>query len=197
MLDSWDCSNQLHLTSSSCDATIALGRMLGSLLEPGDIVILGGELGAGKTAFASGVAAAFDVEDIVWSPTFVLCRELAGKEKLLHLDLYRLDTLGELEDLGLSELIDSGAILLVEWGDVAAPVFGAQRLEVSFHYPPETVTPDEVHAENSSQDLALFLGEPWETRRLLGLRSYGSAWQRRWGEMAKKVEEWQDLWRVQ
>jgi tRNA threonylcarbamoyladenosine biosynthesis protein TsaE len=131
-------SSALHLstrTADSPDATRDVGRQLASLLEPGDIVLVEGDLGAGKTTFVQGLADGLGVEGPVASPTFTLMRVLVCGEgravrRLLHADLYRLDHLQEVVDLGLVELVDEDAVAAVEWGDAGAPVLGNEVLEV-------------------------------------------------------------------
>ncbi len=131
-------ASALHLatrTVDSPDATRDVGRQLASLLEPGDIVLIEGDLGAGKTTFVQGLAEGLGVSGPVASPTFTLMRVLDCEEgravrRLLHADLYRLDHLQEVVDLGLVELVDEDAVAAVEWGDAGAPVLGNEVLEV-------------------------------------------------------------------
>ncbi len=116
-------------------ATKELGRQLARCLAPGDVLLLEGDLGAGKTTFVQGLAAGLGVTGPVTSPTFTLMRVLECPadrpvRRLLHADLYRLDHLKEVLDLGLLELVDDGAVAAVEWGDAGAPVLGDNVLEV-------------------------------------------------------------------
>ncbi len=104
----------------SADETIALGRKLADRLSPPKIVLLRGDLGAGKTTLVKGIAAAFHAasEEDVTSPTFTLVHEYRGPEaKLYHIDLYRVDTPRQLETLGLDDLIADDSVLLIEWGE--------------------------------------------------------------------------------
>ncbi|MHB8688145.1 MAG: tRNA (adenosine(37)-N6)-threonylcarbamoyltransferase complex ATPase subunit type 1 TsaE [Candidatus Dormibacteraceae bacterium] len=103
------------VTSSPAE-TEAAGERLGKRLRAGDLVLLVGELGAGKTTFVRGVARGTGSADPVASPTFQLVRVYAGRVQLAHVDLYRIEHLSELADLGLDELLDQGAVV-VEWGD--------------------------------------------------------------------------------
>lgn len=113
------------------EETRALAGALAELLQPGDIVLLSGDLGAGKTAFAQGLAAGLGVAEQVTSPTFTLVRSYPdGRLPLHHLDVYRLDHLQEALDLGLPELVDSGAVTVIEWGEVVIPVLPPDRLDV-------------------------------------------------------------------
>ncbi len=132
--------------------TLALGRKLAGLLRPGDVVLLSGRLGAGKTVLASGIAEGLGVTEPVTSPSFVLVRSYKGFLPLVHADLYRLGTSGELEDLELPESADDG-VLLVEWGNVLASAAPEDHLLVHM-----TIRADE------SRDVALRPQGTWRTR---------------------------------
>jgi len=109
-----------EFTTHSADETIALGRKLAAMLRPPRIVLLRGELGAGKTTLVKGIAAGFQAasEEDVTSPTFTLVHEYRGAEATLyHIDLYRVDTPRQLESLGLDDLIADNSVLLIEWGE--------------------------------------------------------------------------------
>jgi tRNA threonylcarbamoyladenosine biosynthesis protein TsaE len=109
-----------EFTTRSAEETIALGRNLAPILAPPKLVLLRGELGAGKTTLVKGIAEAFQAasQDDVTSPTFTLVHEYRGPvANLYHIDLYRVDTPRELETLGLDDLVSGNSILLVEWGD--------------------------------------------------------------------------------
>jgi tRNA threonylcarbamoyladenosine biosynthesis protein TsaE len=109
--------------------TEAFGERFGKRLRVGDMVLLTGELGAGKTTFVRGVARGTESESPVASPTFQLVRVYPGRVQLAHIDLYRIETPSELGDLGLDELIDQGAVV-VEWGDrLDAPAAALIELE--------------------------------------------------------------------
>lgn len=121
--------------TGSAEATQAVGRALAGFAEPGDVVVLAGDLGAGKTTFAQGFAAGLGVTEPVTSPTFALMRQYpCASDRLvqmvLHVDVYRLDRLAEVADLGLAQLVEEDAVALVEWGDVATSVLGDDRLTV-------------------------------------------------------------------
>jgi len=107
--------------TNSADETIALGRLLAADLQPPKLVLLRGDLGAGKTTMVKGIAESFDAasQDDVTSPTFTLIHEYRGPEvSVYHIDLYRIETPRELETLGLDELItDERNLVLIEWGE--------------------------------------------------------------------------------
>jgi tRNA threonylcarbamoyladenosine biosynthesis protein TsaE len=109
-----------EITTHSAEETIAFGRTLTELLAPPKLVLLRGDLGAGKTTLVKGIAAGFEAaqEEGVTSPTFTLVHEYRGpRANLYHIDLYRVDTARELETLGLDDLRSDNSILLIEWGD--------------------------------------------------------------------------------
>jgi len=109
-----------EVTTYSAEETIAFGRTLAELLAPPKLVLLRGDLGAGKTTLVKGIAAAFEAaaEEDVTSPTFTLVHEYRGpRANLYHIDLYRVDTLRELETLGLDDLRTDDSVLLIEWGE--------------------------------------------------------------------------------
>ncbi|HWF93305.1 MAG TPA: tRNA (adenosine(37)-N6)-threonylcarbamoyltransferase complex ATPase subunit type 1 TsaE [Terriglobales bacterium] len=109
-----------EFTTHSADQTISLGRELAEMLSPPKLVLLRGDLGAGKTTLVKGIAAAFHAaeEEDVTSPTFTLIHEYRGPvATLYHIDLYRVDTARQFETLGLDDLIAENSILLIEWGE--------------------------------------------------------------------------------
>ena len=123
--------------------TAELGARLADVFVPGDVVILSGDLGAGKTVFAQGVGRGLGVQERVVSPTFTIVREYEGRLPLQHLDVYRLDHLQEATDLGLAELPDDRAVTLVEWGERVSALLPPERLEVRLaQVPPEEADDD-------------------------------------------------------
>jgi len=113
-------SSVREVTTHSAEETIALGRSLASILTPPKLVLLRGDLGAGKTTLVKGVACAFNAaeEQDVTSPTFTLIHEYRGPEvNVYHVDLYRIDTPRQLETLGLDDLVAENSVLLIEWGE--------------------------------------------------------------------------------
>ena len=122
-----------EFTTKSAAETIALGRDLASLLAPPKIVLLRGNLGAGKTTIVKGIAEGFQAakEEDVTSPTFTLIHEYRGQTATLyHIDLYRVDTQRELETLGLDDLISENSVLLIEWGEKFARFENERDVEI-------------------------------------------------------------------
>ncbi len=120
----------IDITCPSVGDTMAVGRRLASLLQPGDVVLLAGPLGSGKTVFTAGLAEGLGVEERVTSPSFVLVRRYRGFLTLVHADVYRLGTMAELDDLDLDDAADG--VLVVEWGNAVAGGLPADHLLVSF-----------------------------------------------------------------
>jgi tRNA threonylcarbamoyladenosine biosynthesis protein TsaE len=119
-----------RVVTRSTDETLELARAVAELLRPGDVVSLVGELGAGKTVFARGVARALGVTELVVSPTFTIVREYEGRVPLVHVDVYRIDAVQELHDLGFEEVVRDDAVTLVEWGDRIDGLLPGDRLDV-------------------------------------------------------------------
>lgn len=120
----------LAVTSRSVEDTRLIGACLAPALLPGDVISLSGDLGAGKTAFVQGIAAACGVEDRVTSPTFTIVHEYQGRYPLIHVDVYRLDSFQEVLDLGFEEFLDPNSIVVVEWGEAISPLLPRRHLEV-------------------------------------------------------------------
>ena len=114
----------------STDETLELAGSVGELLRAGDVVSLVGDLGAGKTVFARGVARALGVTEPVVSPSFTIVREYEGRMPLVHVDVYRIDTVQELYDLGFEEFVRDDGVTLVEWGDMIDGLLPGDRLDV-------------------------------------------------------------------
>jgi tRNA threonylcarbamoyladenosine biosynthesis protein TsaE len=108
---------RVTIETSDASATAALGERLGKTLEPGAVVALTGELGAGKTCFVQGLVRGLGVTLRATSPTFVLINEYRGRMPVHHVDLYRVDRRADIEDLGLSEIFGGDGVTLVEWAE--------------------------------------------------------------------------------
>lgn len=145
----------------SAAETQALAEALGDLARPGDVVLLVGELGAGKTTFAQGFGSGLGVTDRITSPTFALHHQHHGRLRLEHIDAYRLGEIEEVLDLGLPELVDDGSmgergsVVLIEWGDTISPALPPDYLEVR-------LAPGPGDDERSVQFTAL--GPGWSSR---------------------------------
>jgi tRNA threonylcarbamoyladenosine biosynthesis protein TsaE len=126
----------MELRTTSAADTHAVGRGIATVLCLGDVLVLTGDLGAGKTVLAQGIAAGLGVTDRVVSPTFALARRYEGRVPLHHLDVYRLDRVQEAIDLGLEELLDDG-VVVIEWGEGVHELLPAARLEVRLGLDPD------------------------------------------------------------
>jgi len=156
-----------HAVTTSPEETRALGAAVAAIVRAGDIVVLAGELGTGKTVFAQGFARGLGVDEPVTSPTFTLVRPYQGRRlTLLHADMYRLDRLTEMADLGLVEQLDGRAVAVIEWGDLATPVLPADLLEVR-----------------------LVAGVD-DDERTISFRAVGAGWAARLDELTDAVSAW-------
>jgi tRNA threonylcarbamoyladenosine biosynthesis protein TsaE len=123
------------IITSSPEQTHRIGEILGSLLGPGDLLCLYGDLGAGKTNFAFGIARGLAVrEQYITSPTFTFVNEYAGRVPLYHIDLYRLKDPSELEGIGFEEYISSDGVTVIEWAERAEDELPEERLSVYLSY---------------------------------------------------------------
>jgi tRNA threonylcarbamoyladenosine biosynthesis protein TsaE len=130
----------LTIHTTSPEETKAVAAAIAPLCRSGDVVLLIGDLGTGKTAFAQGFADGLGVEGPVTSPTFTLLRQYACAawapvETLMHADVYRTGSLPEVLDLAMAELVEEQAVAVVEWGDLAAPALGEDTLSVTLLAP--------------------------------------------------------------
>lgn len=149
---------ELRARTTSTAGTRDLAAALAELARPGDLLVLVGDLGAGKTAFTQGFARGLGVDEQVTSPTFALVQSYTGRLDLYHLDVYRLDQVSEALDLGLSELLDEGAVTVIEWGDAIAPVLPHDYLEVHLGFV-------EDGGEEVRDVVLLPVGHRWAARR--------------------------------
>jgi tRNA threonylcarbamoyladenosine biosynthesis protein TsaE len=137
-----------EFTTKSAEETIALGRELAPSLAPPKIVVLRGDLGAGKTTLVKGIAQGFEAaeEEDVTSPTFTLIHEYRGPAATVyHIDLYRVDTQRELETLGLDDLMTENSVLLIEWGEKFARFEQERDVEIAFERISDTERRISVH----------------------------------------------------
>ena len=145
----------MKVVTRSVEETRALGEQLGrDVLVAGDVVVLSGELGAGKTALAQGVGRGLGVDGRVVSPTFTLVREYEGRVRLCHVDIYRLERVQELHNLGIEEQLEE-SVTLIEWGEMAGSALPPDRLEVRLM---AGLGPDERIIE------LVLIGESWRRR---------------------------------
>lgn len=147
----------LTLATDDADATRTVGAALAAHLRAGDAVSLAGELGAGKTCLVQGVARALGIEDRITSPTFVLVKQYAGRLRLVHVDVYRLNQLQDVLDLG-DEVFAPDAATFVEWGDAVATVLPDDRLDV------ELVLADPDDLDSTRRRIRLAARGSWAAR---------------------------------
>lgn len=174
----------IELVAASAEDTKRYGAALAPWLRPGDTVLLSGGLGSGKTTFAQGLARALGVEGPVTSPSFVLLHTYPTKAgwDLLHADAWRLEQLQEVVDLAIPELVEEGAVALVEWGEKAAPVLPPDCLQVTIDFAGDHG--GQVAGEENPLGQASAVGPGPGGSRLLRLRACGPSWQDRLQHLA-------------
>lgn len=160
----------VSLRAATAADTRAIGRALAPLFRAGDAVVLTGELGAGKTTFVQGVADGLGVDDTVSSPTFVLVKEYVGRLTVAHADIYRLERVQDVVDLGLDEIADGEALLLVEWGDAVEELLPDDRLRI------ELTGEDPTGVDES---------------RRIEVEAVGSGWSGRADELSAVLAPWE------
>jgi tRNA threonylcarbamoyladenosine biosynthesis protein TsaE len=191
----------LLLRSDSVATTQAIAGAIARLAHVGDVVVLAGDMGAGKTAFAQGFGHELGVTEPITSPTFTLVHSyrLPGKLTLHHADLYRLDRTEEVTDLALAELAEFGGIVLVEWGDVVAASLG-DHLEVRLLFEEDLLEPSVGHdvADTSPED-GLTVdddatgastdadADAGDSARTIEISATGPAWASRWDRVVQAV----------
>lgn len=157
---------RLDLRAPAAEDTRSIAERLSPLLVPGDAIALTGDLGAGKTTFAQGLARGMGFTGHVQSPTFTLVREYrSGRLPIVHADVYRLDRMQDVVDLELEESAEDG-VLLVEWGDVIEALLPEVHLVVEFTMP-----------ETGDERSVRIAGE-------------GEAWLTRWERLERALEPW-------
>ena len=159
----------LKLRALSQTDTQDIARAIAGLVRGGDMIVLAGEMGAGKTFFTQSFGVALGIAEPITSPTFNLLHNYSGSRLCLHhADLYRLERTGELADLGLSELQDSGGVVIVEWGDIVGDALGDALIVRLLH----------------SQDLAA------SDERTLEIEGRGRQWASRWEKLRVALNSW-------
>lgn len=143
---------QLKIRSHSQSETLEMGKIIGRHLKEGDVVALVGELGAGKTCFAQGIACGIGVPEAyaVTSPTFTFINEYPGRVSLFHMDMYRLGDLDETMDMGLDEYFDGDGVTVIEWAERIQVILPERALNISIVYVDETVR-DVTFSGNADQ----------------------------------------------
>ena len=128
----------LDLVSHSPEYTQKIGVCLGRLAQGGDVFLLVGKLGAGKTCLTQGIAWGLDIKDYALSPSFVIMRELYGRLPLYHIDLFRLDAQAEIEDLGLDEYLYGSGVCVVEWAEKGLELLPPEHLFIELDFRNDT-----------------------------------------------------------
>ena len=158
----------ISLLVQSIADTHGVAAAIAQLSRTSDIIVLAGEMGAGKTAFAQGFGAALGVDEPITSPTFTLVHTYdTGHVTLHHADLYRLDKMSEVSDLALHEMVEGDGVMLVEWGDVASELLG-DHLEVFLRHNTD-------HADDERSIVIHSVGTQWASR-LERLKSSLTLW---------------------
>ena len=143
----------LHFTSYNPEQTQNLGTILGKQVQVGDIILLCGELGSGKTCLTQGIAWGLDIKEYAFSPSFVLAREYHGRLPLYHVDLYRLDHIEEIIALGLDEYLYGDGVCVIEWAEKGLSVLPSENLLINLNHisPTERSLSFEPHGQRYSQ----------------------------------------------
>ena len=149
--------SSLNLTSLSPEETQQLGRTIGKLARPGDIILLSGPLGAGKTCLAQGMAQGLGVRESTASPSYVLMREFAGRLPLYHMDLYRLEFI-EVDELGLDDYLYGRGVCVIEWAEKGMALMPAEHLLIKLGYAGESernidIVPSGAHYEEMARHI--------------------------------------------
>ena len=126
--------SNLKLVTHNAEQTQKFGTAIGKLAEPGDIYLLIGDLGAGKTCLTQGIAYGLDIHEYTLSPSFVIMRELHGRLPLYHMDFYRLDNVAEISDLGLDDYLFGEGVCVIEWANKGLTVLPEDHLLIGIDY---------------------------------------------------------------
>jgi len=188
---------RLVARTASVLETRDLAAALAELARPSDLLVLVGDLGAGKTAFTQGFGRGLGIDEQITSPTFALVRSYTGRLDLYHLDVYRLEQVSEALDLGLSELLDDGSVTVIEWGDTIAPALPHDYLEVHLRFdvpdgpapPGESSAPATGAATEAAAGAAAGSTEVFE-RRIVELRPIGPRWSARVRALGAALAPW-------
>ena len=127
-----------EIVSRSPEETQRLGIRIGELAQPGDVFLLVGKLGTGKTCLTQGIAWGLNIKAYTLSPSFVIIRELYGRLPLYHIDLFRLDHIEEVEELGLDDYLYGKGVCVVEWAEKGLSLLPAEHLLIQIGYLPDT-----------------------------------------------------------
>jgi tRNA threonylcarbamoyladenosine biosynthesis protein TsaE len=177
----------LMLRAASLADTRAIAAAVAGLARAGDVILLIGDLGAGKTAFAQGFGAALGVAEPITSPTFTLVQSYEAIGLTLHhADLYRLERTGEIADLALAELAESGGVVLVEWGDVLGGLLPGGHLAVVIEL--DDADDADTGADPDDVDAA---ADADQSARIIEVHGEGPAWAARWARLTAATEAWQ------
>jgi tRNA threonylcarbamoyladenosine biosynthesis protein TsaE len=130
--------SNLKLVTHNAEQTQKFGTAIGKLAEPGDIYLLIGDLGAGKTCLTQGIAYGLDIHEYTLSPSFVIMRELHGRLPLYHMDFYRLDNVAEISDLGLDDYLFGEGVCVIEWANKGLTVLPEDHLLIGIDYISDT-----------------------------------------------------------
>lgn len=121
----------MRIVTDSEASTIKLGENIGKVLEPGDIISLTGDLGAGKTQLTKGIAAGLGVVDYVTSPTFIIVNEYEGRIPLYHFDVYRINDIQEMYEIGFDEYLFGKGVCVIEWGDIVSDLLPEKIIRIN------------------------------------------------------------------
>ena len=154
----------IEIFASSLSDTHQTAESVAEIVKSGDLILLVGDLGAGKTAFTQGFGASLGVKEAITSPTFTLARTYQGTLEIHHLDVYRIDQIEEVRDLALPELFEGNSVTLIEWGDQIISALPKDHLEISFEY-----------------------GEA-DSARVITISANGSSWNSRMPDLIQKHE---------